>query len=99
MTRHAPDGLAERLEAVCAELEAVTAQAEQVGLFDATQWRTAVEQVEQAAEQAPDPEVASLLREAAGWIQTGDGTRPLPADFAGGLERIHDAIAMLRARA
>lgn len=89
--------LVDRLDAARARMVALASRSEQSGLTDATGWRAAVEQVEQVAGQAG--EVAQLLHEALGWLETGDGTRPLPADFAGGLERIHDAIAMLRARA
>jgi hypothetical protein len=65
--------LTERLDAARLRMVTLASRSEQSGLFDATAWAAAVEQVEQVAEQVPDAEIAERLREAVGWLENGSG--------------------------
>jgi hypothetical protein len=76
-------------------------QAQDRGLYDAGDWRQALATVDELAASAArvDPEIASQLREALGWLATGDGSPPLSEDFAGGMQRVREVIDALRALA
>jgi hypothetical protein len=69
------------------------------GLYNTGDWRQALATVEEltAAAARVEPDVASQLREALGWLATGDGSPPLPEDFAGGMRRVREVIDALRA--
>jgi hypothetical protein len=94
-------GMATNLEAAGAHLDVLWHRAEDRGLHDALDWRQAVATIEEIAESLArsDPESAVLLTDALRWIQTGDGSPPMPADFEGGIERIRTVVHRLRALA
>jgi hypothetical protein len=86
------------LESASAHLEVLWRRAEDRGLHDALDWRQALATIEEIAERLvpTDPEGAAQLREALGWVQTGDGSPPLPADFESGIGRIRAVVGRLR---
>jgi hypothetical protein len=89
---------ADNLEAAGAHLDVLWHRAEDRGLHDALDWRQAVATIEEIADTlvcACSAE-ATRLREALGWIQTGDGSPPMPVDFEGGIERIRTVVHRLR---
>jgi hypothetical protein len=87
------------LEVASARLGVLWRRAEDRGLHDALDWRQALAAIEEIAESLArsDPEGAAQLREALGWVQTGDGSPPMPVDFETGVERIREVIGRLRA--
>jgi hypothetical protein len=105
VVRVSAEALATVLEDAYTRLKAIHERRERTGLYDAPGWRTAVDTVEGMVAQArrlsgvPETvraEVADMLGDAVGWLETGDGSPAMAADFAGGLDRLHEAIRMLR---
>jgi hypothetical protein len=96
---NSPHQLADHLEAASSHLTVLWEQAEDRAFYDALDWRQVLATIEEAAAAVAqlDPDIAAQLREAVGWLQTGDGSPPLPEDFAAGFERIREAVRRLRA--
>jgi hypothetical protein len=99
-----PAALARHLTEVADTIAALELRADAGQDYDPVTWRAAVEGLEtgrvSAASVAGDAEtldkIIALLDEAAGLVQTLSGGPASPADWRAGVDRIREAVALLR---